>query len=372
MKEFSLYIHIPFCVSKCVYCDFLSKPCDKQTIDKYFNALYAEITKAGKRCNKTVTTLYIGGGTPSFVDVKYIDKLFLCLKQNFNLNLIEATIECNPESINSSKLECYKNNGINRLSIGIQSLNDEILKNIGRAHDSKMALAAVALAKKYFDNVSVDLMTGLPWQTVDDIKFEVDTLLKFNIPHFSVYGLKVEEGTKLFEQVADGTVFINEDLSVDLYDEAYKILLANGFHRYEVSNFSYVGFESQHNLAYWRRTDYLGLGAGAFSFVDGARFNNVQSIDDYIKIIENGNFAYGEMLPIVGDDAEFEEIMLSLRTCYGLDILKFNKKFDCNFKLKYAFALDKVKQYTALNNDNLVVLDEYFYILNSILVEFLL
>lgn len=372
MNEFGLYVHIPFCVKKCLYCDFLSKPCDNYIIDTYFNALIKEIEHKGKSFTAPLKTIYIGGGTPSLVDITYIDKLFNVINNTFKCNLNEITIEANPESLTESKLKTYKQLGINRLSIGIQSLNDDLLHTLGRSHNSKQGIKAIDNAKKYFNNINADIMLGLPNQTMVDIEQTLKILVDKNITHISAYGLIVEKNTKLYRLIEDKSLTIDEDLAVDMYDKVVNLLENSKFNRYEISNFALNGYECKHNYGYWNRANYLGVGASACSFIDGVRWSNVANITEYIKAVEMGNDYVENYEVVKKNDAQFETIMLSLRTVKGLNIEKFNIDYNLDFFKHYSNAINNNISYLTVNNGFLSVKSKYFYILNSILVDFLI
>ena len=265
-----LYVHIPFCKSKCRYCDFNSYACrDKQAIFEYLPALNQEIALASSQYeNAKIDTIYIGGGTPSLLDESLIKPLLEKLRTFFDLSsLKEWTIECNPESVTEEKLKLYADEGINRISIGVQSLFDDNLKSIGRLHDAKEAIEKIKLAKRYFDNVSADLIIGLPFDDKQRIAREVEDLAPL-VEHISMYELSVEEGTSLEKLVKQGKITLpDDDETQELFDVAYDTAKENGFDRYEVSNFAKNGRISLHNFGYWTREEYIGLGAGAHSFL---------------------------------------------------------------------------------------------------------
>lgn len=334
-----LYIHVPFCKSKCRYCDFNSYAChDKQAIFEYLNVLDDEIRLASEQYGKEKTdTIYVGGGTPSLIEGSLMWSLLNNLACRFDLShLKEWTIECNPESINEQKLELYKDVGVNRISIGVQSLFDDNLKAIGRLHDAKTAIEKIKLARRYFDNVSADLIIGLPFDTNERIKAEVETLAPL-VKHLSMYELSVEEGTALDRMVKQGKIVLpDDDKTQDLFDCAYDCANASGFERYEVSNFAKDGKISLHNFGYWQREEYLGFGAGAHSFLKKSKINvnttknfsgqvryaNFRSLSDYKNAVESAN-TYDEICRdfceyLTGKDVKEEEIMLALRTNKGI------------------------------------------------------
>lgn len=286
-KKLGMYIHIPFCLKKCRYCDFCSET--ELNFRDYVDALKNEIRFQSQFfLSYEVSTLFFGGGTPSILPDGYITEIINSIKENFNYKFIETSIEGNPESLTEKKLKEFRRCGFNRLSIGVQSLNNLELKSIGRIHDSKKGLNAIENATKYFDNVSVDIMTGLPNQTTDSIKDTISQLSNFDLKHISCYSLILEDGTPLFNDVKFGKVILPDaDYFSELWDTAKIELQKLGFLRYEVSNFAKKGFECVHNIGYWKRSDYLGLGAAAHSMIDNIRFYNHEKIKDYIENINN-------------------------------------------------------------------------------------
>ncbi len=372
MEKLGLYIHIPFCNKKCDYCDFLSASFDDNVKAEYFGALFSEITnKSVTAQSYEVSTIYFGGGTPSSVDAKFIENTIKTIKENFHFQPQEITIECNPESLTEEKLLSYKACGINRISVGVQSLNDEVLSEIGRLHTKAQAIEVITLSKKYFDNVSADIMLGLPKQSLSDVEYAAKALIELGVKHLSSYGLSVEEGTPLFERVQKGLWKPDEDIAVDMYEAVYNIALQYQMRRYEVSNFAYCGFESKHNYAYWKRIPYLGFGAGSHSYINNQRFNNIYDIRGYISLLSQGVDVTRNCVKLSKDEQEYEEIMLALRTSEGLNISSFNKKFNCDFLKNYCDAIEKNKKYLNIGVDNISINSIYFYIMNSILVDFL-
>lgn len=371
MTEAGIYIHIPFCKRKCNYCDFFSLSNCDELILPYINAVKSELEfKADK--NITVKTVYFGGGTPSLLPSGAVSEILNTVRNNYYCNLSEVTIECNPESLNEEILKEYKESGVNRISIGVQSLDDETLKILGRLHNSAEAVNAVKLAVKYFENVSADLMLGLPGQTAESLTADINTLIALGIKHLSCYALKVEEGTALKKAVENKEISLpDDDKAADLYDAALYFSNGKGFLRYEVSNFAQKGYESKHNLSYWRRTDYLGIGAAAHSFYKSERFNNICDVKKYIESIEKGIIPSVVYEKVEGEEAEFEYIMLALRTAEGIDISDFNKKFKSDFLVKYDAEIRKLEDFCTLENNYYFIKYDKFYVLNMILGYFL-
>lgn len=371
-----IYVHVPFCKSKCRYCDFNSYACrDKQAIFDYLTALNREIELAAKSFSSAkIDTVYMGGGTPSLLDVSQIENLCEHLAKNFDLSDVkEFGIECNPESLDEEKLKTYRKEGINRISIGVQSLFDDNLRAIGRLHDSQTAIEKIKLANRCFDNVSADLIVGLPFDTTDRIKKEVETIAPL-VQHLSMYELSVEEGTSLEKLIKQGKISVpSDDETQDLFDAAYDTAQKCGFDRYEVSNFAKGGKISYHNYGYWTREEYLGFGAGAHSFLktyDGekplenqVRFANFKNLDKYINAIESAKSyveicrEYEEILD--EKSVREEEIMLALRTKKGVKAERMPSVPD---NLERYF--ERKDGYVALKREGMAVM-------NSILVEIL-
>lgn len=372
-----LYLHIPFCKLKCAYCDFNSYAChDQAVILRYLTALNQEITLASKRfAYAKIDTVYIGGGTPSALDERQITSVFESLENAFDLSCVkEFSIECNPESITDEKLAVYKQHGVRRVSIGVQSLSDDNLKAIGRLHTAKVALDKIRLAKEYFDNVSCDLIVGLPFDTEDGIREEVQTLCPV-VDHISMYELSVEKGTRLERMIQNGKIALpSDDDTQSLFDVAFDTAKKRGFERYEVSNFAKRGKISLHNFGYWTREEYLGLGAGAHSLVktsDGktllereTRYANLSPLDDYINAVENvsdyKDIARESVEKLTQKDVTNEKIMLGLRTVKGVEKALLHNVPD---RLS-AFFEDADESRVRLTRDGVAVM-------NSILVEIL-
>ena len=294
MKDIGLYIHIPFCSSRCYYCNFFSST-NLNIIDKYVDAVCLEILQNAEILSEyTVSTVYFGGGTPSLIDAKYIERIMETIKL-FNCNIKEATIEINPGTVTIEKMSMYKKVGINRVSIGLQSTHDEVLKSIGRSHTYSDFLSALKIVKKAgIENVSIDVMYPLP--RLNFVKFK-DTIEKiislkdeYNIKHISVYNLEIHEGSKLDFLLKEKFLeLVDEDEEYKMKEYLENILEINGLKRYEISNFANINYESKHNLKYWNQDEYIGIGASASSFFAGTRYTNVSNLDKYINSIFENN-----------------------------------------------------------------------------------
>ena len=335
-SDMEIYIHLPFCKAKCQYCDFNSyAACDSATIYSYLAALCREIKFAGAQYGRAkIDTVYIGGGTPSMLEAKQISSVCRVLNENFDLSGVkEFSIEANPESISEDKLAAYVEAGIDRISIGVQSLDDRNLRSVGRLHDRETALKKLELAGKYFKNVSADLIIGLPYDNAGLIKSEIDELSDL-VSHMSVYQLTLEEGTPLKKRADEGRVWLpGDDEVAEFMDIAIDALAARGFERYEVSNFAKDGNISRHNMGYWTREEYIGLGAGSHSFLktaDGCaplpaeiRFSHPRDINAYIGGINCvdsfDKIPRAEIYVLNEIDILNERIMLGLRTTKGVE-----------------------------------------------------
>lgn len=365
-----IYIHVPFCKQKCTYCDFASFPKEIGKTESYFACLYREIKgRAEQLKGKTFDTVYIGGGTPSVVDAKFIVGALKQVNNCFNVTKdAEITIELNPGTVDKQKIEEYKKAGVNRFSIGLQTGFDDQLKKLNRVHTAKDFLECCNLLKG--ENVSADILIGLSNQTADQVRKSIDLALAGGAKHISVYALTPEVGTPIYTDYLNGEL-LSDDEVADIYDNVRAYLKDKGLNRYEVSNFAVSGYESKHNLNYWKRGEYIGVGVSASSFIDGRRFTNSFKIDEYINaIILNKNPEISSDM-IEGDDAKFEFIMLGLRTANGISIDEYNKTFNADFDTEYKEVLSKKSQFLVRDGDTLTIKDEYLYVQNDIILAFL-
>ena len=365
-----IYIHIPFCKSKCTYCDFASYPKEIGKTEAYFACLYREIKgRAEQYKNKVYDTVYIGGGTPSIVDPKFIVGTLRQIKKCFTLRAdAEITIELNPGTVDENKIKAYKSAGINRFSIGLQSGFDDELKRLNRIHTAKDFLNTCNLLKG--ENISADILIGLWDQKLEDVKKTIDLAILGGAKHLSVYALTCEVGTPIYTDFLNGEL-LSDDETGELYEGVVAYLKEKGYSRYEVSNFCLPGFESKHNLNYWKRGEYIGCGVSASSFMDGRRFTNTFKIDEYMNAVIFNKSPEISSDVIEGDDAKFEYIMLGLRTKYGVDVEKFNKEFGADFMSEYKTALNKNKPYLEIVGNVVRIKDEYLYVQNGIITEFM-
>ena len=365
-----IYIHIPFCASKCAYCDFASYPKEISKQEAYFACLYKEMkSRAQELKGKRFDTVYFGGGTPSFVDPKYILGAMRLARQCFTLSEnAEVTLEVNPGTIDRNKLRIYKMAGINRFSIGMQSADDKMLAKLGRIHTSKDFLDACKILSGY--NLSADIMIGLYDQTTEDVKKSIDLAIEGGVNHISCYALTPEVGTPIYTNYLNGEL-PSGDETAELYDYAVAYLKENGYLRYEVSNFAKVGYESKHNLNYWKRGEYIGLGVSASSFIGERRFTNSFSIDEYIHCMLHDKYAEISSDNIEKQDRNFEFLMLALRTTYGVNLLEYKKAFGTDFLLDYKDALKRQEKYLQIDSERVCIKDEYLFVQNNIIIDFM-
>ncbi len=355
MEKLGIYVHIPFCKCKCSYCDFISFANKENNIKEYVEALKKEIQN-NNLSNCQIDTIYIGGGTPSFIDSKHIVDIIKTIKEKFIVDKnAEITIEVNPGTANEEKLKDYINVGINRLSIGLQSTNNNLLKQIGRIHTYEEFLNTYNLARKVgFKNINVDLMLALPNQTLQDLELSLENVINLKPEHISVYSLILEEGTKMYELVHSKKIEIpSDEIERKMYWNVKEKLEKSGYKHYEISNFAKKGFESKHNSNCWEQKEYLGFGLAAHSYIDSKRFCNTNNIEQYIKNIENNNFKNNiEICEIQNEeDKKKEYMLLGLRKIEGIDIQKFKNKFVDNPIYLYHKELEKLVEQELIEID---------------------
>ena len=345
MKKIGLYIHIPFCKSKCYYCDFNSYANKECLIEQYVESLKKEI-KNYELEKYEIKTIYIGGGTPSIIPEKYIEEI---IKMVDISNAQEITIEVNPGTVNYEKLKKYNEIGINRLSIGLQSTNNSLLKNIGRIHTYQDFLNTYDMARKVgFKNINIDLMLGLPSQTLTDLQDSISKIVDLKPEHISVYSLILEEDTVLYNKFLDKEFeMISEEEEREMYWKVKKVLEEKGYIHYEISNFALEGKEAIHNTDCWEQNEYIGIGAGASSFLDNKRYTNLTAIEEYIA--EN-IISVEEILDEKVKMKEF--VMLGLRKIKGISIEEFYKKFHVNFFEEFEYEFEKLHSFELLMMEN--------------------
>ncbi len=365
-----IYVHIPFCKSKCSYCDFASFPDKIGFAESYMACVYREISKRAKELeNYNFETLYIGGGTPSVIDESLIAMLIAAVKKHLRLSEnAEITIEMNPGTVSASKIETYLKCGVNRFSVGLQSAIDSQLADLGRIHNLKEFLLCAKLLKGR--NFSVDVMIGLKGQTEEDVIKTIDTACEEGAKHISMYALTPEDGTPIYTDYLNGEL-PDGDETAALYAAGVKRLKELGFGRYEVSNFCKKGYESRHNLNYWRRGEYIGFGVAASSCIKDVRFTNTYDLDEYFKCILSDNFAVKSVEKIEGQDIEDEFIMLALRTARGICLEEYTALFKRDFLEKYSEQLKKTEKYLDTDGGFVRIREEYLFVQNGVIIEFL-
>ena len=325
-----LYIHVPFCRSKCEYCDFYSLTTkEDRLLDGYLDAVCAHIREAGALApNYLVDTVYFGGGTPTFFGADGMAAILTTIRKSFDVaNNAEITFEANPDSVSDRLLRRLRSEGFNRVSLGVQCDNDEILKKLGRPHNYAQAVSAVQRIRKFgFKNLSLDLMYGLPGQSLLDWEKTLQNVLKLNPEHISCYGLKVEEGTPLYayQQYCN---LADDDTQADMYLSAVEILQNHGYRQYEISNFCRKGHVSRHNLKYWNGDEYLGFGPNASSDFGGQRFTVIRDLEGYIQGIRFGGQVLQEVQEVPPRERAGEYLMMRLRTVSGLDPKEYEKRY---------------------------------------------
>lgn len=350
LNELGIYIHIPFCKQKCYYCDFVSYSNKCSEVKEYIESLKKEIEEFDFS-NYKVTSIYIGGGTPSYIDSIYIVEILSELKEKLKCNLIEfkdieITIEVNPGTVDTKKLNDYKKLGINRLSIGLQSTKNDILKKIGRIHTYQEFLEIYKLARETgFKNINIDLMIGIPGQKIGNLKNTLQDIIKLEPEHISVYSLIIEENTPIEKMLENGEIKLpDEDLERNMYWYVKNTLELNGYNHYEISNFAKLGKESRHNLNCWNQEEYIGFGVAAHSYLNGIRFSNTINVEEYIQHLENNrkeeNIQIEESQSL--EDKKNEFMMLGFRKIQGVDIARFKEKFIDNPIFLYRENLNKL------------------------------
>ena len=377
-KDFGIYIHIPFCVRKCLYCDFLSFACDKNAQEKYMEALYNEI-KAFKPCMEgiEVTSIFIGGGTPSVVEPRLLGKVLGFVKDNYNIKPdAEITMELNPGTVTKESLEEYKTMGINRLSMGLQAWQDRLLKTIGRIHTAEKFEESFCLAREVgFENINVDLMLSLPTQTMEDVKETIEKVTSLNPEHISAYSLIIEEGTPLKDMFDSGVYNeADEDSDRKMYHFACDTLEEKGYSRYEISNFAKKGFESRHNMLYWRTNEYKGFGLGASSYFNGERFHNTDDMEMYLNNSHDHNIIKEDAEKLTKEDKISEFMFMGMRMTEGVSKAEFYERFGLGINEIFGETINKYKKLGMIceTEERVFLTDEGTDVSNVIFSDFLL
>ena len=366
-----IYVHIPFCLSKCSYCDFYSIVGDGKLIDDFVTALLVEIDllAASRWQNRVYNTVYFGGGTPSLLTPEKIGGILKCLRQAFNITPnAEISLEANPESANLSALEALRECGINRLSIGIQSLNDNLLRALGRIHNAETARRALSDALEAgFENVNADLIFAIPGQSVSGWRNDLEEIADGGPAHISAYGLTIEKGTPLEKNINEGKVIpVDSDTQAEMYLALNEIMSKHGYKRYEVSNFARPGFECRHNLKYWTDKKYLGLGPAAHTFDGDRRSANFKNVAKYISLLKSGKLPVGFRERLSDEQKAGERLMMGLRTVGGVSLDSVSQVLD-------TAALAELQQrgYVSNGGGNISLTDSGFLLADEVIVKLL-
>lgn len=375
-KQLSIYVHIPFCINKCKYCDFLSFPSDETIKEQYIEALLHEIKHWGAELKEqylSIRSVYIGGGTPSILKPELIQKILWQIQESFSdLSEAEISMEVNPGTLTKEKASKYRTAGINRLSIGLQSASDQDLKILGRVHNFSQFLTSYALARDVgFSNINIDLMSALPKQTVKEYEKGLLKVLKLKPEHISAYSLIIEEGTPFYKTYHNNSHLLpTEEEDRKMYEITKEILNVNGFKRYEISNYARPFYECRHNQVYWERGEYLGVGLGSSSFLNHIRYKNTDNITDYIL---NKEKRVEENL-LTKEDEMAEFMFLGLRQCEGITKNKFKKEFGVSVEEQFAETINKYKELGLLCTDaeRIWLTDQGIDVSNIIFTDFLL
>lgn len=373
MKNLGIYIHIPFCKKKCDYCDFISYSNKEDLIDIYIKSLKQEIEKCEiNREEYCINTIYFGGGTPSYIESKNVIEILEIIKRKFNvLEETEITIEANPGTINEEKLKDYNNFGINRISFGLQSTKSELLKLVGRIHSYSSFLEAYNLARRIgFKNINIDLMIGLPVQTLEDVEIDLKRIINLKPEHISVYSLIVEDGTKIERKISAKELCLPpEALERKMYWKVKQELEKNEYIYYEISNFARKGYESKHNMACWNQEEYIGFGLAAHSYINNIRYSNTTDFEEYFDCPENSKIIHEKQTK---EDKMKEYILLGLRKIEGISISDFKRKFVDNPIYIYREILDKLvkKELIEIDIDNIKLTKKGINLANLVWKEF--
>lgn len=382
-----LYVHVPFCVSKCRYCDFISAPASQRERELYVNALCVQIKKIGQSMkrdgeSRRADTIFIGGGTPSVLEPEQTEQIMAQLREAFVLEKnAEISIECNPGTIDAARLKAYKRAGINRLSLGLQSADNIELKNLGRIHTWGQFLEGYMLAREEgFENINVDLMSALPGQSVHSFEDTLKKVIALQPEHISVYSLIIEEGTPFFKLYEDGAGLPSEDEVLAMDAKAWELLKEAGYEHYEISNFARPGLECRHNLKYWRCLEYAGFGTGAASYLkDGSsntyfRIKNIERTSDFIKVAEDGDCAAADCQRLDERDQMEEFAFLGLRLKRGVDLMAFRERFHADFCNIFAKPIEKYRKlgFITVTDGAVSLTKKAVEISNIIMADFLL
>ncbi len=385
-KPLGLYIHIPFCIRKCNYCDFLSMPTNEQLVEQYVQALCKEIASYKESAaDYVVRSIFIGGGTPSSIPEHYIEKILTTVREHVTLlqedgedGIPEITMEANPGTLSLEKLKSYKRAGINRLSIGLQSIHNDQLKLLGRIHTYEEFVSNYNLAREVgFDNINIDLISALPGQTLEDWKETLENVISLHPEHISAYSLIIEEGTPFYEIYGKGqgeNLLPTEEVERSIYSLTKELLFNAGYERYEISNYARTGYESKHNSSYWKGIEYLGFGLGASSLFQKERFSNETDIKFYLDQITNHKSIRRDV-ELLTQKQQMEEFMfLGLRMMEGISIEEFTEKFEVDIMSIYGNTIKRFVEsgFMSQSKESISLTEKGIDVSNQIFAEFLL
>lgn len=370
--KLGLYVHIPYCIRKCNYCDFCSLPLGGGAVPESYVARLIDELRAYSDVKKPpLTTVYFGGGTPSLLEPHVMERILLAIRESFDIaDTAEITLEANPGTLTEEKAFAYKRLGFNRVSLGLQSIHQKEMKKLGRIHDFDDFLKSYdSLRRAGFDNINIDLMYGIPHQTKESFLETLDTVISLSPEHISCYGLMIEDGTPFFSE-ADSLDVPDTDCECDMYELAARRLAEGGYSHYEISNYAKAGFESRHNLIYWSYDEYIGVGAAAHSFFDGVRRSNTEDVGKYIASV--GISPKEEHSPD-RDDMAYEYAMLKLRLKCGFSLTEYEERFGVSFLDGREEPLRKMREsgLLKLEDGRIFLTERGFYVSNGILVEIL-
>lgn len=345
----SAYFHIPFCAQICYYCDFNKVFFHGQPVDEYLEAMENEMKWTVEAFpTDRLDTLFVGGGTPTVLEMKQLDFFLQNIYKHFRFSIheVEFTFEANPNELSKEKLQLLKEAGVNRLSFGVQTFDDSLLKAIGRTHRYEDVMKTIALAKEIgFENISIDLMYGLPQQTLAQFQADLEIAFSLDIQHISAYSLIIEPKTIFYNLMRKGKLPLpTEEEEAQMYEEAMRQMEIHGYHQYEISNYARPSFESRHNLTYWNNEEYYGIGAGAHSYVGGVRRANIKPINKYIETVQETGFPYLEVHHVTVSEQMEEEMFLGLRKTEGVSKQRFLEKFGMSVHDVFGRAIAAEKQ----------------------------
>ncbi|TMW73871.1 radical SAM family heme chaperone HemW [Alteribacter natronophilus] len=344
----AVYVHVPFCEQICHYCDFNKFFLKNQPVDEYLNDCETEMSRTVARFPfDRIESIYVGGGTPTSLSTVQLEKLLLAIRHHFRINepdRIEFTVEVNPGSAEPDKLAMMRRNGVNRLSIGVQTFDGDLLKKIGRDHKPEDVTDTIEKCREAgFENISIDLMFGLPGQTLSNFEDTIDRAVSLGIEHVSAYSLKIEEKTVFYQLAKKGRLSLpHEDTEADMYDLLISKLAEAGFHMYEISNFARGNKESVHNITYWNNEEYYGIGAGAHSYMEGVRRQNHGPLPKYMKAIADGELPYREEHAVPVKEQMEEELFMGLRKTEGVSLSRFEKRYGKPVTEVFGATVDKL------------------------------